>query len=489
VLLPQLQDLQSKLVDWSEDSSAWIRDFHIQLELYHRIYASDIYRRASPDNPYFEKYLREQYMARLRSVRACGPNVLYFSPAVYLAILRTGWQPNPVLWGDYRIEQSTTDDGAMEIARILVRPPETSRDRKSLEALDFDHRLFAIPLFVIDPKHLAPDDAVDFAIGFGSRSSILKCYEFAETVPRAGKVVEATLKRARELRDIFERILRNRELKTVSEWLGYYQGMIQDPTELSRFAENYDRSRRTNAEVLAILRKHVAPGPQKTGLEIGCGTGNYTAPFAGEFLKLIGLDISDEMLAIARRKSSAVTWVCGNALNNYLPDASCDAVWLISTLHYFQGDRQKLLFQEIHRLLKPGGAMVADTEFAEQHVSLWVVKFFPSLAKRYQGATFSTAEYRALLKSVGFSSVQFETLDATGEDTGIRIGQHHPESYLDRELRSGIPAFHEMDPAELDCGLDKLARAINDGSIAGIMREYSERATMPGDVGFIVARR
>jgi len=485
VLLPQLQHLQSKLVDWDDDSGDWISRFHIQLGLYRRIYATDIYRRPSTASPNFEKYLREQYIQRLRGARSCNTRKLSFSPPVYEAIIRTGWQPSPVLWSDYRLERG--EGPALEIVRILVRPPDTSRDRKILEALDFDHRLFAIPLFVIDPADMSEKEMVDFAIGFGKAGEILKAYEY---VPSRGKVGEAELRRARDLRDTFEGILKRRELQTVSEWLGYYDGMIRDPNELRKFAETYDQTRTANATVLSLLTKHLGPGPHKTGLDIGCGTGNYTIPLAREFGRVIGLDISDEMLTVARRKSSAVTWICANALNNRLPDASCDAVWLIASLHYFQGaERQKLLFKEIYRLLKPGGVVLADTEFAEQHSSLWVTKFFPSLIDRYKNAIFSSATYERGLRGIGYTAVHFETLRDIGNDAGIRFGHHHPERYLDSELRAGVPAFHEMDPDELDRGLTELEHAIDDGSIAGIIRDYEARATMAGDVGFLIARR
>jgi SAM-dependent methyltransferase len=206
----------------------------------------------------------------------------------------------------------------------------------------------------------------------------------------------------------------------------------------------------------------------------------------------VGIDTSEDMLAIARRKPDGanIKWIRTNVLSNRLAKNSFDAIWSISTLHYFKGDRQKLLFREIYNLLKPGGVMVADTEFAEQHSSLWVVEFFPSLIERFKDSIYERDQYRAWLEEIGFTSVQFDHLDLMDtEDAALRVGQHEPGQYLESKVRAGIPAFREMGHGELQRGLRKLQMAIYNGSIKEIVKRYESRATMLGDVGLIIAAR
>src|SRR5262249_42085894 len=147
------------------------------------------------------------------------------------------------------------------------------------------------------------------------------------------------------------------------------------------------------------------------GIDLCCGTGNYTIPFIKHFDHLCGLDFSPDMLSFARNKSEQIQWIEADAKDTGCRDESYDYAWMISGLHYFKGEQQRMLFREVYRILKPGGVFVADTEFAEQHPSLWIVEYFPTLRERYRNALFSQEKYRAWLRSVGFSSVEFQTAE------------------------------------------------------------------------------
>src|SRR5947208_71516 len=184
--------------------------------------------------------------------------------------------------------------------------------------------------------------------------------------------------------------------------------MIRNGQRLVGLSKNYDTTRSASDTIVRALQEYLKPDPTKVGADIGCGTGNYTLPFVDKFREVIGVDILDEMLQVARSKPNAkrVRWIPADALNTTLRNEECDAVWLISTLHYFAGKRQKLLFQEIYRILKPDGVVVADTEFAEQHPSLWVVEYFPSLRERFKDACLSVEQYRTWLQEIGFSNIR-----------------------------------------------------------------------------------
>jgi hypothetical protein len=46
-----------------------------------------------------------------------------------------------------------------------------------------------------------------------------------------------------------------------------------------------------------------------------------------------------------------------------------------------------------------------------------------------------------------------------------------------------------MDKRERITGLKRLREAIDDGNIEGIIRRYQDAASMPGDIGLIIAQR
>jgi SAM-dependent methyltransferase len=110
------------------------------------------------------------------------------------------------------------------------------------------------------------------------------------------------------------------------------------------------RSRR--AELFA------APGPlppERTRvLEIGCGSGTFTGVLAERFPEVAAIDVSDDLLAVARQRHPSVTFVCADAHRTGLPDASFDRIVGCSVLHHLDWARALV---EFYRLLAPGGEL------------------------------------------------------------------------------------------------------------------------------------
>jgi ubiquinone/menaquinone biosynthesis C-methylase UbiE len=101
-----------------------------------------------------------------------------------------------------------------------------------------------------------------------------------------------------------------------------------------------------------------------TVLEIGCGTGTTALKFAPFVARIVGSDVSSEMVAIAQEKAVAVA--CKNAAFTVAAaaggtdlDGSYDAVLAFNLLHLIV-DRPSTLAR-VHRLLKPGGLFISKT--------------------------------------------------------------------------------------------------------------------------------
>ena len=101
-----------------------------------------------------------------------------------------------------------------------------------------------------------------------------------------------------------------------------------------------------------------------TVLEIGCGTGTTALSLAPAVARLVGTDISGEMIAIAREK--AVAQSRGNAEFEVAPadralgaGGAFDAVLAFNVLHLI-ADRSAVLRQAV-RALKPGGLFISKT--------------------------------------------------------------------------------------------------------------------------------
>jgi SAM-dependent methyltransferase len=118
------------------------------------------------------------------------------------------------------------------------------------------------------------------------------------------------------------------------------------------------------ARVLEVL----APLPGERILDVGTGPGLLAVELAarvGSDGQVVGIDISDDVLELARRRLKGLEQACcvrGNAVSLDLPDGSFDAV--VSTqVHEYVADMPRAL-AELHRVLRPGGrALILDTDW------------------------------------------------------------------------------------------------------------------------------
>jgi 2-polyprenyl-3-methyl-5-hydroxy-6-metoxy-1,4-benzoquinol methylase len=101
-------------------------------------------------------------------------------------------------------------------------------------------------------------------------------------------------------------------------------------------------------------------------LDFGCGVGRVTAPLAARFDEVVGLDVSESMVAKARTLHSQALGNCsfevhrGNDLRQY-SNASFDLVLCVLVLqHLASRDVMLGYLAEFARVLRPGGALVVQ---------------------------------------------------------------------------------------------------------------------------------
>jgi SAM-dependent methyltransferase len=100
-------------------------------------------------------------------------------------------------------------------------------------------------------------------------------------------------------------------------------------------------------------------------LDLGCGTGRLLIPFALRGFWVLGVDLSEEMLAVAGSKAADAGVVVHRLKANLveldgLADQSFDyAACLFSTLGMVAGrEQRRRVVAHVHRLLRPGGTFV-----------------------------------------------------------------------------------------------------------------------------------
>jgi SAM-dependent methyltransferase len=108
----------------------------------------------------------------------------------------------------------------------------------------------------------------------------------------------------------------------------------------------------------AIVAEVAGIRPGQSVLDVACGTGVLAlaaAERAGPSGLIVGLDLSDDMLAVAKRKSTAIAWRKGRAEALPFPDENFDAV--VSQFGFMFFENKPAALREMMRTLRPAGRL------------------------------------------------------------------------------------------------------------------------------------
>lgn len=97
-------------------------------------------------------------------------------------------------------------------------------------------------------------------------------------------------------------------------------------------------------------------------VDLACGTGNTAIPWAGPRSRtVIGVDVSEAMLRVARRKSQRVRWLRQDLTDLTLNVAADAATCHFDALnHILDANDLDRIFTNTSRLLRPGGLFLFD---------------------------------------------------------------------------------------------------------------------------------
>jgi SAM-dependent methyltransferase len=222
----------------------------------------------------------------------------------------------------------------------------------------------------------------------------------------------------------------------------------------AEFARFYDE---VNGEPVARSREilediaHFRPDATSV-LELGCGTGTILAGL-GSGLTLTGLDLSPEMLAVARRRCPRATFYEADMTSFALDPRFDVALCVFDTLNHvttFEGWTD--LFERVHEHLVPGGLFLFDVNTLGRlrelgDVAPWVHHFGNN----------------TLIMDVDFDGVALSTWD-------IRVFEHEDD---------GRFTLHHERIIELGMSLDAIRSALS--ASFELVREYDDRAERPSD--------
>jgi len=208
-----------------------------------------------------------------------------------------------------------------------------------------------------------------------------------------------------------------------------------------------------------------------TVLDLGCGSGRdvyLVSALVGEAGRVIGVDMTEEQIAIARRHRETQARRFGFLASNVdfrhgyiedlaaldIADNSIDVV--ISNCVINLSPQKERVFAEIFRVLKPGGELYFSDVFASRRMPT-ALRDDPLLYRECLGGALYLEDFRRLMRGIGWPDYRVMT------QSRIAIG--NPEA----ELKVGTTVFWSMK-----------IRAFKLAALEDLCEDYGQVATYLG---------
>jgi len=173
------------------------------------------------------------------------------------------------------------------------------------------------------------------------------------------------------------------------------------------------------ARRVKMLSSHLKPG--MTVLELGCGAGYFTQELVRSGADIVAIDVSPELLAIAKTNHSApnVQYRLENAYELTYGAAVFDSVVGSSVLHHLEIEKA---LRDVYRVLKPAGT-IFFTEPNMLNPQIAVQKNIPWIKRKLGDSPDETAFFRwplgRLLQQTGYRNIRIDPFDFLHPKTPI----------------------------------------------------------------------
>ncbi len=157
----------------------------------------------------------------------------------------------------------------------------------------------------------------------------------------------------------------------------------------NQIAKDYTERYGDSPFLLEQLEKFSSKIPSKGKiLDLGCGSGRATRHFIAKRFSVIGIDFSEGMLGLARKRLPDADFRCMDIKNLDFPDKFFDGVWSCFSLLHIPKREIKTILDECWRVLKKGGILYISVSlgkgregFQEEWLKKGTKMFFYGMSK------------------------------------------------------------------------------------------------------------
>jgi SAM-dependent methyltransferase len=244
----------------------------------------------------------------------------------------------------------------------------------------------------------------------------------------------------------------------------------------------YDVSRAAKIEMVAKLVRLLHVDKNSALLDLGCGTGNYTAAMQQKAKSVFGIDLSKGMIEQAKAKFPEIEFICGDVSDLPFDSETFNGVFAIQVLHHVKN--KEIFLKEAHRVLRKGGHIAIDSCSHEQMRACWYFDYFPEGLKKDLARIPDSKEIASFLETTGFSNVGIEI---SYQD--VSVDHDVPERYLDKKYRDGISTFALLSEEDVQSGCEKIKVDIASGTVKELIQKFEVQRAKVGSSSVIYGRK
>ena len=192
-------------------------------------------------------------------------------------------------------------------------------------------------------------------------------------------------------------------------------------TAYNRCAMNYAGQRRTTAEAeLNLITERLTPNSKV--LDVGCGAGIPVARHLAGTFSLTGIDISSNMIDLAKKNVPTAKFVIADVMETEFPVGSFDAIVSFYAIFHIPRQKHLNLFRRFVQWLRPGGLLLFTIAKKDDGPGYTEDDFF---GETMYWSNFGPSTYEKFLAETGFQ-IEREGIVGGGYESADALEEIHP---------------------------------------------------------------
>jgi 2-polyprenyl-3-methyl-5-hydroxy-6-metoxy-1,4-benzoquinol methylase len=151
-------------------------------------------------------------------------------------------------------------------------------------------------------------------------------------------------------------------------------------------------------------------------LDLGCGPGNDSYFLSKNGLDVVGVDFSEEMIKVAKKRVTEAEFYLKNVLEISFEENSFDGIWCVGLLHHIKKKDMPILLKQVISCLKQEGIFFISTKSGDGEGIVEQEQIGTDFFSKKFLAYWRAEDFKSALELAGFKVLELEIKKAERKD-------------------------------------------------------------------------